>query len=256
VKTTFKIIGIVILAFIASIFLFSVYHNLASKLFFVADEIVVFVMLTFFLVLFWAHFFKDKSIQGTFFQSVTHKKTFAVLMVLYTLLFIITFIDRFNYQQQTFSKDNTSLFLPGNVYENTQYHFNLTYPEGSTFAHATPEAGFVTRFFLPNRQTLEGDQENIGVHVDENSFDLDAVIAQRQDAFSKNGSIDVKEVQFGGQKGYLMIFTSDYTVQKGTKELSYLTVKDGILFELNYFPVVDQSLSIIDGVADSFKFTK
>jgi hypothetical protein len=41
---------------------------------------------------------------------------------------------------------------------------------------------------------------------------------------------------------------------KGTKELFYITVKNNIFYQLNYFPVVESNLPAVDKVADSFKF--
>ena len=67
--------------------------------------------------------------------------------------------------------------------------------------------------------------------------------------------MDVKEVKFGGQKGYRIIFVSDYSVEKSTKELLYMTFRNGILYELNYFPVA-QNISVADDVASSFEFTQ
>jgi len=69
-----------------------------------------------------------------------------------------------------------------------------------------------------------------------------------------NGSIDIQEIQFGKQKGYKIIYVSDYTFDKGTKEAIYFTVKDNILYMLNYFPVVEENIKTIDDIAKSFEF--
>ena len=252
---------VVILAFFAKnitqVFLLNhLYGNLPIVSAIIVGSILSFIVFVIYFSLLWILFLREKNIDGSFFQKIKFKKVYSILLVVFALLYLASSMYSIDAYKKSLSIDGSSHFLAGSVYENSQYNFKLTYPEGSTFAHATAQSGtgFVTRFFLPNRQTIGGDQENIGIHVDENSDDLDAVIKRRQDTFSKNGTIDIKEVQFGGQKGYRMIFVSDYTAQKGTKELSYLTVKNGTLFELNYFPVVDQNLSVVDNVASSFEF--
>ncbi len=88
----------------------------------------------------------------------------------------------------------------------------------------------------------------------EDSAVLATEVERKQNLFSKNGPIDLQEVQFGGQAGYRMIYTSNYSAPKGSKELSYMTVRAGTLYELNYFPVA-QHVGLADEVAASFEFT-
>ncbi len=151
--------------------------------------------------------------------------------------------------------DDSSHFVGDSTYENSKYHFKLVYPKGSIFANAHPEVGFVTRFFLPNGETIGNDQENVGIYIEENSNDLEREVQEIRERFSEYGPIDMREVQFGGQKGYRMVLTTSYSAQKGTKELIYITVKDDTSYHLNYFPVA-KNISIVDTVAGSFEFTQ
>ncbi len=144
-------------------------------------------------------------------------------------------------------------FIGNTTYENTYCHFRFTYPTGSVFASAHPDSGFIVRFFFPNGQTIAGDEENIGLYVQENFLDIDTELRYLNN-YAKNGPIDVKEITLGGQRGYKVEFTSDYTSKKGTQEMAYFTVKNNILYELNYFPVVNDNLKIADSVANSFEF--
>lgn len=148
------------------------------------------------------------------------------------------------------------IFIGKTIYQNSHYGIELTYPEGSVFAGAHPEAGFITRFFIPNGKEIGGDQENVGVHVLEYSGTAEDRIRDMRNAFEGNGSFDVIDFELGGQRGYKMIFVSDYTAMpsKQTREMIYLAVKDGVLYEINYFPVIDESVALIDTIAKSFKF--
>lgn len=187
---------------------------------------------------------------------MSEQKGFAKIVLVGLVVVIIgvfSYVALRSYKQPP-SRDDSGHLLPNSVYENSKYKFRLTYPEGSIFVHANPESGFVTRFFLPKSQTIAGDQENIGMYIKEKSGDLGSRLKEVEGMYKKNGPLDIEEVQFGGQKGYRVIFTSNYTAPKHTKELAYMTVKDGTLFELNYFPVVDQSLGLVDTVARSFEF--
>lgn len=154
------------------------------------------------------------------------------------------------------------VFIGNNEYKNTKYNFHLTYPEGSIFANAHPENYSVVRFFLPNRKNIGGDEENIGVFVfplsteDKLSYTIDDYLNAKKEQNSPYGTVDVEEIKLGGQKGYKVLFTSSYTAQEGkkTREASYFTIRNGLIYDINYFPVINEHLKDIDRIVNSFKF--
>lgn len=180
-----------------------------------------------------------------------------VILSLIGIVFFIWLISISYSTNESSQKDypaDADKFIGDTTYENTYYNFKFTYPNGSTFAHARPELGFVVRFFFPNGQKIAGDEENIGVYIKENSPGIEAELKSFND--SANGPTEIKEITLGSQKGYRLRFTSDYTASKGTQEMIYFTVKNNILYLLNYFPVVNNSIDVTDNVANSFEFTQ
>lgn len=181
---------------------------------------------------------------------------FLVIAISVAIILISVISNEFNTYTLRSGLDDTSHFLSGNIYENSQYGFKLTYPASSTFDWNHPGIGFIVRFIIPNGQRISGDIENVAIYVEQNSLDLNSVIARDKENYTKNGQINLKEVTFGGQKAYREIFTSNYTASKGTRELFYYTVKDGVLYGLNYYPVVDKDIPVVDKIASSFEFIK
>ena len=153
-----------------------------------------------------------------------------------------------------YSADVSNKFVGSTVYENTYFKFRFTYPEGSVFVPTRPTTGYIIRFIIPSGKIIVDDKENIGIYIYENVSSLDDWINGQKSAYSKNGPIDISEVRLGGEKAYRMIFTSDYTASKGTKEMFYFTMKNNILYGINYYPVTDEGIKVVDDVAKSFEF--
>ena len=255
----FKIIGILVLSFfteiITSLLLSNFSINLPTKIYLIVDNILPFLVFVIYFSFFWVIFLREKNPEKTFFQNVKLKKVYVSFVCIIGLLCVLLFIYQLNYLKSTFSQNSDSHFIGKTIYENSKYKFRLTYPEDSVFAHANPKYGFITRFFIKDGQIISNDQENVSVSVAENN-DLEKIIQTRKDEWSKFNPIDIQKVQFGGQDGYRMIFVNSYDYQRNIKELSYLTIKDGVSYELNYFPVVDQNIPMIDNIAKSFEFIK
>ena len=264
-KTAFKIFGSVVLAYFVTIkieallFLSMSWLQIKGSLpipnQLAVNHILFFVIFVILFSSLWSLFLREKSLKTSFIQSIQFKKTYVVCIVIFTLLSLLSTIGRIERYKKSYSLDDASHFIGDSIYENSQYHFRLTYPKGSVFANAHPESGFVTRFFIPDGQTIGNDQENIGIYIEQPAKDLEAEVKQIEDRFLKNGSVDIQKVQFGGQNGYRILMTSDYSAQKGTKELVYITVKNNIAYELMYFPVA-KNVSSVDHVASSFEFTQ
>lgn len=259
-KNIFKIISSVLLAYIATaivenLLIRHVRLDLSVTTQIIIGYILAFVVFVIFFSLLWSLFLRDKNLSGSYFSQIECKKVYLILITAFGLLSVMGSVSRIDQYQKSHSLDDASHFVNDSTYENSNYHFKLTYPKGSVFANAHPEIGFVTRFFIPDGESIRNDQENVGVYIKENSRDLEAEVKQITDRFSKNGQVDVKEVQFGGQKGYRIVLVTDYSAQKGTKELFYVTVRNNIAYELNYFPVA-RNVSVVDGIASSFEFTQ
>ena len=150
------------------------------------------------------------------------------------------------------------VFLPGNIYENKIFKFSLVYPEGSRFGSANPDLGFQTRFFIPDGKKIGGDTENVGIYVKPYDGTTELWVEKIKNSYSKNGKIDVKDYMIGGIKGYRLIYVSDYTSMPGknSKEVSYIVANKGNIYEINYFPLVEDHLKDIDNIVNSFKFTE
>ncbi len=210
-------------------------------------------------VLFYLTF--NKKVRPVFNSGEVPKSTkiFTGVFVVIIILMFFGIISTFNPDKKgslaNYSAEESNKFIGSTIYENTHYKFRLTYPVNSIVRPTHTETGFIIRFILPGGQTIANDPENIGIYIKENSRDLESYLQNEKNRYSKNGPIDVQEIQFGKQKGYKMILTSDYTFKKGTKEAYYFTVKDNILYMLNYFPVVEENIKIVDNVAESFEFT-
>ncbi len=113
----------------------------------------------------------------------------------------------------------------------------------------------MTRFFLPEGEEIEGDTENIGIYIGDTNMTLENYHQNLTKKLSNNGKVDSKEVVFGGQKGFRMVYSSSYSASKNTQELDYFTIKDGKIYKLNYFPVA-KNIEIVDEVAKSFEITQ
>jgi len=216
-------------------------------------RVLSFIIFIIFFSLLWCLFFREKNIGVSFLKQIKLKKAYFVLVAIFVLFSVITSVIKIDQYNKSHSLDSSSHFVNDFTYENSKYHFRLVYPKGSVFANAHPESGFVTRFFIPNGESIGNDKENVGMYIEENSEDIETRVKQIKDRFLKNGHIDIQEVQLGGQKGYRILFVSDYSAQKGTQELIYITVKNNMSYELNYFPVA-KNLSVVDTIASSFEF--
>lgn len=257
-KNAFKIIGIVVLSYIATtvvenLFTRNIRINLSIPNQIILAYVLSFVVFTICFSLLWSLFLRDKNIGASFLKQIKFKKTYFILVAIFALFYVLASVGRIDRYKNSFSLDAASHFINDSIYENSKYHFRLVYPKGSFFAYAHPEIGFVTRFFIPDGESIGNDKENVGIYIKKNSEDIETEVQKIKDRFSKNGPIDIKEVQFGGQKGYRIIFVSDYSAQKGTKELTYITVKNNMAYELNYFPVA-KNISVVDTIASSFEF--
>jgi hypothetical protein len=147
-------------------------------------------------------------------------------------------------------------FINDTTYENTHFKFSFSYPKGSIFANAHTQTGFIVRLFLPDRKTIMGDEENVGIYIRERVADLEEWIEEEKKIYQKNGPIEVLKVELGGQKAYRVIETTNYTSPKGTREMFYFTVRNNTLYSLNYFPVVEENIKTVEEIANSFKFTE
>ncbi len=139
------------------------------------------------------------------------------------------------------------------VYDNRVYGFKLKYPTEYYQAHTNPEYGFKARFINPQGDVVKGTRENFGISIEKTKYDLEKGLEVfKSNTEKKGGSIeDIKEVNFGGGKGYRILYNSG-----AFRELVYKIVKDGKLYEFNYYPVVDENLKLADEIAQTFEITE
>jgi|GEM_PF-3084479 len=259
-KNIFKIIGIIVLscvvtAIVEYLVIWNIPMDLSIPTQIIIREALGIVFLIIFFSLLWNLFLKEKNISTSFLGQIKFKRTYFIIITIFILFSLISLTSNIDQYKKSYSLDGTSHFIGDSMYENSKYHFRLIYPKGSFFANAHPEHGFVTRFFLPDSESIGKDEENVGIYIKETNNDAEREVEQIKNRFSKYGPVDIKEVRFGGQKGYRIICVTEYSAKKGTKELFYITVKNGVLYQLNYFPVA-KNISVVDTIASTFEFTQ
>ena len=177
-KNTFKIIVLAIVAYIATsiikiLFIRNIHINLAIPTQIIIGYVLGHLFFIIFFSLLWSLFLRDKNIATSFLGQIKLKKVYFILVAIFTLLSVMSSAGTIYQYKKSCLLDDTSHFIDDSTYENSKYHFKLVYPKGSVFANAHPEHGFVTRFFLPNGESIGNDEENVGMYIKENSDDDD-----------------------------------------------------------------------------------